>query len=122
LGTRSAPDLVRYTQMASGLLRTLLKIFPAQGERSYSTKAIHAELESLWNELPLDRRRKIVQDLATDFQRLSILIFYIANRGNPRVLRDDDRTGRKLASNQRKPESTLDLYRFVSGYFISRMS
>ena len=28
----------------------------------------------------LDRRRKIVQDLATDFQRLSILLFYIADR------------------------------------------
>ncbi|MCC6616012.1 MAG: hypothetical protein IT320_21260 [Anaerolineae bacterium] len=121
LGTRSAPDLVRYTRMASGLLRTLLKIYPAQGERSYSTKTIHAELESLWNEIPLDRRRKIVQDLAQDFQRLSILIFYIANTGSSRVLRDDDRGGRKLETNQRKPESTLELYRFVSGYFSARM-
>ncbi|MCA9905616.1 MAG: hypothetical protein KC547_17295, partial [Anaerolineae bacterium] len=108
LGTRSAPDLVRHTRVAAGLLRTLLKMFPAQGERVYATKVLHAELESLWDEIPIDRRRKLAQDLAQDFQRLSILIFYIANRGNPRVLREDDRTGRKLNANQRKPESTLE--------------
>ena len=45
----------------------------------------------------------------------------VANRGNPRVLREDDRTGRKLNANQRKPESTLELYRFVGGYFSARM-
>lgn len=121
LGTRSAPDLVRHTRVAAGLLRTLHKMFPAQGERVYSTKVLHAELESLWDEIPIDRRRDLAQDLAQDFQRLSILIFYIANRGNPRVLREDDRTGRKLSANQRKPESTLELYRFVSGYFRARM-
>ncbi len=66
-------------------------------------------------------RRRLVRGLVTDFLRLPVLIQYIGTSGSARILNREDRGMRTLTGGLRKPESTLELYRFISDYFRSRI-
>jgi hypothetical protein len=117
LGTRGAHDLLHDVQVSLRLLRGFLRAFPAEGRWKFTSEMLWSELESLWDELPLEDRRKLVHDLAFDLQRLPEYVMLIAEQGNPRALVEDDRNMRKLELGERKPDNALELYRLVSGYF-----
>jgi hypothetical protein len=121
LGPRAAGDLLAHAKISNTLLRAYLRLFPIDSKRHFSASALRGELESLWDDIPLHERRKLVHDLAVDFQRLPLLITHIAMHGSSRVLNDGDSLARRLESGQRRPESTLELYRFISGYFRKRV-
>jgi hypothetical protein len=120
-GARSAPDLLHHAQVTNIVLRACLRPFPVDSKRTYSASAIRSEIESLWDDIPLHDRRRLVRDLAVDFQRVPSLVLFIAVHGSPRVLNEDDGQGKRLDTGQRRPESTFELYRFVSGYFRKRV-
>jgi hypothetical protein len=120
LAARPAGDVLTHTEVALRLLRAFAKALPNEGRWTVSAAALRDELESVWEDVPLGERRQMVQDLARDFQRLPELILFIAERGNPRVLQEDERGARKLDLGEKKPESTLEFYRLVSGYFRAR--
>jgi hypothetical protein len=117
LFARGAHDLVQDVGVTLRLLRGFMRAFPAEGRWKFSAELLWSELESLWDEVSLADRRKLVQDMSLDFQRLPDYILLIAEQGNPRALVEEDRNMRKLELGERKPENTLELYRLISGYF-----
>lgn len=117
LFARGAHDLVQDVGVTLRLLRTFMRAFPAEGRWKFSADLLWSELESLWDEVPLADRRKLVGEMSLDFQRLPDYILLIAEQGNPRALVEEDRNMRRLELGERKPENTLELYRMISGYF-----
>jgi hypothetical protein len=117
---RAAPSLLLEAQMSLRVLRNLLEAFPPEQKIMISPNLLRAEMESLWADLPMGDRRNLVQDLGTDFQSIPDLVWHIYDNGDSRALEDGSGLGRKLDSNRQRPESTLELYRFVHGYFKMR--
>lgn len=119
LGERSAPTLKEQVEIINGLLRSLIRAFPPDRRVSVSAAAIRSELESLWGDLPLAKRREIVRNLAINFQRVAELVVIITEQGSAKAL-DDNTLGRKLDESRQPPRTTLEFYRFVHGYFKQR--
>jgi hypothetical protein len=118
-GPRSAPMLRDEVQIANTLLRSAIRAFPPDKKMTIAAEFIRAEMDSLWGEVPLAKQREIVRDLATDLQSLPQLGLHIIGEGGDKAM-EDSPLARKLEQNSQQPKSTLELYRFVAGYFKSR--
>ena len=114
---RAAPSLLLEAKMALRVLRNLLEAFPPDDKITISPNLLRGEVESLWTELPPGDRRNLVQDLGTDFQSIPDFVWQIYDSGDLKALEEGSGLGRKLDANRQRPESTLELYRFVHGYF-----
>jgi hypothetical protein len=114
---RAAPSLLLEVQMALRVLRNLHDAFPPSGKILVTPDVLRAEIESLWSEVPQNERRNMVQELGADFQSVPDLVWQIYDSGDAKALEDNSGLARKLDSNRQRPESTLELYRFVHGYF-----
>jgi hypothetical protein len=112
--------LKQQSQIINGVLRGLVRAFPREERVLLGTRALRAELDSLWGEISLHRQRDLVRNLAIDFQRVAELIPIIDQHGNAKALDDDGGIGRKLDENKQRPANTLEFYRFVYGYFKTR--
>jgi len=119
LGERSAPTLRDAAKIANGVLRGAIRAFPPDKKITLSIEALRGELESLWGDIPLAKQREIVRDLAVDLQRTSELTAIIAADGTDKAM-EDSGLARKLEDNKQQPRNTLEMYRFVSGYFKAR--
>lgn len=119
LGERSAPTLRDAAKIANGVLRGAIRAFPPDKKITLSIEALRGELESLWGDIPLTKQREIVRDLAVDLQRTSELTAIIAADGTDKAM-EDSGLARKLEDNKQQPRNTLEMYRFVSGYFKAR--
>jgi hypothetical protein len=117
---RAAPSLLLETQVAVRMLRNLLQAFPPEHTINVTSDALRAEMESLWGDLSLTERRRLVRTLAGDFQQLPELITHIYETSDPKALEPTSGLGRKLDANRQRPESPMELYRFVNGYFKMR--
>ncbi|MDX2161813.1 MAG: hypothetical protein SF162_10855 [bacterium] len=121
LGDRTAPALLREVQTMSHILKNALLTFPYSGKISVRASEIIAEIESLWGDITLHERRELVNDLASDLQRIPDMMLSITNRIDAKALIDQNNLTRKLDSNKQRPENTLELYRFVYAYFRNRI-
>ncbi len=119
LGERAAPVLRDTARIANAVLRGLLRAFPPDKKITLSVEALRGALESLWSELPLSRQREIIRDLAIDLQRVAELSAVISLDGSDKAM-EESGLARKLDENKQQPRNTLELYRFVSGYFKQR--
>ncbi len=120
LGDRAAPSLLAESRAVARTLRSLLLAFPADEKITLSAEAIRGETESLWAELKVEDRRKLVRALADDLQTIPTLVTLMYDSSDPRVLEENNGTGRQLDVTKRRPETALEFYRFVSGYFSQR--
>jgi hypothetical protein len=116
---RPAPIAVEETKIACALLESTLKAFPASKKVTLSARSIISEMDSLWSDIALEKQREIVRDLTVDFQQVAELTAIIAETGNARVL-EDSGAGRKLEQGEQQPKNTIEMLRFVSGYFKAR--
>lgn len=114
---RAAPSLLLEAQMALRVLRNLHDAFPPNAKITVTPDVLRAEIESLWSDVPQSERRNLVQELGADFQSVPDLVWQIFDSGDAKALDDNSGLARKLDSNRQRPESTLELYRFVHGYF-----
>ena len=114
---RAAPSLLLESRMALRVLRNLLEAYPPDAKITLAPDVLRTEVDSLWAELPPGDRRNLVQDLGADFQSIPDLVWLIYSTGDLKALEDGSGVGRKLDANRQRPESTLELYRFVHGYF-----
>ena len=121
LADRSAPMMMREVQQMSRLLKAALRAFLGDAKISISGKAIQAELESLWSDIALYERRVLVRDLAIDLQRIPELMLIITEKVDAKSLLDNNGLARKLDANRQRPDSALAFYRFMYGYFRSRI-
>jgi len=120
LGERSAPTLKEQAEVINGLLRSLIRAFPPDRKPTVRAEALRSELESLWGDVPLAKRREIVRQLAIDLQRVAELVVIIAEQGNAKVLEHNNNQARKLDEARQQPRTTLDFYRLIHGYFKAR--
>ena len=121
LADRSAPMMMREVQQMSHLLKAALRAFLTETQISISAAAIQAEMESLWGDIALYERRVLVRDLAIDLQRIPELLLIITERVDAKSLLENNSQARKLDANRQRPENTLAFYRFMYGYFRSRI-
>ena len=121
LADRSAPILMRELQQMSRLLKAALRAFLSDSTISLNSKAIQGEMESLWSDIALYERRMLVRDLAIDLERIPELMLMITEKVDTKALIDNSGLARRLDANKQKPESTLGFYRFMYGYFYTRI-
>ncbi len=120
LGERDTRTLYEDLTISNHLLRGALYAFPPDKKMTISVDSIRGAMDSLWGELPLGQQREIVRDLAIDLQRVATLPALIAADGNAKVL-EDSSAARKLEEGKQQPRSTLELYRYVAGFFRARL-
>ncbi|MDZ4771361.1 MAG: hypothetical protein SGJ24_19730 [Chloroflexota bacterium] len=120
LADRAAPALMREVQQINRLFKTALRAFNEGEMITLNAAAIRSELESLWESISLYERRTLVKDLAIDLQRIPELALVITDKADIKLLQDSN-AARKLDRNQQRPETTLELYRFIHGYFKNRV-
>ncbi len=118
-GDRTAPHVLDETRITSAVLQSALTAFPANHKIMLSAESIRNEMDSLWGDINLEKQREIVRDLANDLQRVGELCYLIAASGNPKAM-EEGGFARKLEEASQQPKSTLEMYRFVSGYFRAR--
>jgi len=122
LADRSAPILMREVSQIARLLKNALRTFPPDTRISISAEAIQGELESLWGDIALHERRSLVRDLAIDLQRIPELTLLISEKADGKGLQDGSNgLARRLDANRQRPENALEFYRFLHGYFRSRV-
>ncbi len=121
LADRSAPMMMREVQQMSRLLKAAQRAFLSEATISVSVKAIQDEMESLWSDITLYERRVLVRDLAIDLQRIPELMLIITEKADAKSLLENSGSVRKLDANRQRPENTLAFYRFMYGYFRSRI-
>ncbi len=119
LGERSAPMLKEQAEVINGVLRSLIRALPPDRKVTVRAEALRGELESLWGDVPLAKRREIVRQLAIDLQRVAELVVIIAEQGSAKVL-EDNSLARKLEEARQQPRTPLEFYRLVYGYFKAR--
>jgi hypothetical protein len=117
LNERAAHLLLRDLQQMNRMLRTAIRAFPANEKIAIGADVIRAETESLWGEMTLADRRATVRDLAIDLQRVADLAMLVTDRGDGKVLQEDSALGKRLDMLRQRPESTLEFYRLMHGYF-----
>jgi hypothetical protein len=120
LGDRAALALMREVQQINRLLKTALRAFGDNEKIALTPAAIRGELESLWETISLYERRALVKDLAIDLQRIPELALMITDKVDVRMLQDSG-AAKRLDMNRQRPENTLELYRFIHGYFKMRV-
>lgn len=118
-GDRPAPRVLDETRITNAVLESALTAFPPNHKITLSAESIRNEMDSLWGDINIEKQRAIVRDLMTDLQRVGELCYLIASSGNPKAT-EDGSFARKLEEGSQQPKSTLEMYRFVSGYFRAR--
>ena len=78
-------------------------------------------MESLWGDIPLYERRTLVRDLAIDLERIPELMLIVTEKVDAKTLLENGGLVRKLDANSQRPDNTLAFYRFMYGYFRSRI-
>ncbi len=121
IGDRAAPILLREIQQIARLLKAALRAFLSEASLSISAQAIQGEMESLWGDIALYERRTLVRDLAIDLERIPELILMITEKTDVKSLIENTGLARKMDSNRQRPETTFQLYRFMYGYFSTRL-
>ncbi len=120
LADRALNNLFPEVQAMNQLLRHALDAFPKGEKVSLKPALITAEIESIWSGVVLHERRRLVHDLAIDFQHVSELILTITEKVDIRSLLSDSSTARKLDQAKKYPDNGLEYYRFMHGYFKNR--
>ncbi len=118
LGERAASTMRDDVKIVNELLRSAIRAFPPDKKMTLSVEAVRGEMDSLWGDISLAQQREIVRDLAVDFQRVAELTAHIAVNGTAKAL-EEGGLSRKLEEGRVQPKNTLEMYRFVSGYFKS---
>jgi hypothetical protein len=116
LGERAASTLRDDVKIVNELLRSATRAFPPDKKLTLSVEAVRGEMDSLWGDISLAQQREIVRDLAVDFQRVAELTAHIAVNGSAKAL-EEGGLSRKIEEAKQQPKNTLELYRFLSGYF-----
>ncbi len=114
LPSRSANALSKELKVTNYLLESLNEL--DEQALYYPANAILSEVDSLWQDLPTRRQQQLKETFSQNLQYLVEFIVMIGENGDPRAL-DDSPLGKRLHNRRVRPKSTLELYRFMIGYF-----
>ena len=115
LGNRSVNMFFDEINTTFRLLSNLRLAF-REGVPTFSLESLNAEIDSLWDALSLYNQRQIETILAHQSWETGLLLPYLANRSNAKILQDKG-AGKKLESSTQEPTNELEALRWISGYF-----
>ena len=118
---RTMPELGDDVQVASNLFATISATLPLTDETNLSAKMIRSEMESIREMLSAEEQQQLAPRLARDLQRLVDLAAHISGRGDAKVLQLNDNLGRNLDKGRQQPRNTLEMFRFLNGFFLERI-
>lgn len=84
-----------------------------------TAREIRDEIESLWTDMDAVDQKQIRDDLIRDLQRIPDLVAWVESNGDAKAL-EDSGLGRRISGGRHRPKSTLEFYRYLSDYFVSR--
>jgi hypothetical protein len=112
---------LRESNSLTKLLRGLKGATGQLESRPIVPQALATELGGLWETLSLYNKRQIQEQVARDCQTLASVIEVIAQNGNERALGNTS-LGRQLETGKRQPQTTLEVMRWIHGYFARKHS
>lgn len=112
-------DLRLNIVIASDMLGSAVRALPPDNAEKWTTADIHDELDSMRQLLPTEETREITRRLALDWQYVSDLVALITKDGNSDAIEDDSRLGKRIDQRNHQPRNTLEMYRFIYGYFLN---
>lgn len=115
LGARTGLEVLDQADLTNNILRAPMIAFPPEKSIKYTDAEITDEIESQLRLIPEADRERIRQSISESLQKLIGLILYIGGDGDARAL-DDSTLSSRLDEAQR-PRSTLEMYRYIYGYF-----
>lgn len=114
-GELDGPEIPIHAEIVANLLEEAISA-RADTRNQWSYVAVVDEIESLSGAL-LGDHRVALRQMGRNWQRLSDLVYHIANEGNKNIIEPDNRQGRRLDNHETEPQSALEFFRFVYGYF-----
>jgi hypothetical protein len=115
-GSRSAAMFLRETNVIAQLLTGLKAAFDRPEAQAIAPKALADELASLWGSLSLYNQRRVQDAFARSCQQLADVIALMSDKAGDRALADGG-GARQLETGQRQPQTALEAWRWIHGYF-----
>ncbi len=116
-GKRTGLDILDEADLTNNILRSPLVAFPPKKSIKYSDAEISDEIESQLKLIPEEDRNATRQSISENLQILIGLILHIGKEGDSRALNDSTLSSR--LDEAQRPHSTIEMYRYVYGYFNS---
>jgi len=114
-GKRTGLEVLDQADITNNILRAPMVAMPPNKPIKYSPAEITDEIESQLRLIPVADRDYVKETLGTNLQLLVDLIIHIGTEGDPRALSDSTLSNR--LDEAQRPRSTLEMYRYVYGYF-----
>jgi len=114
-GKRTGSDVLDQADITNNILRAAIVAMPLDKPIRYTTSEITDEIESQLRLLSDDDREYVKSSIGESLQKLVGLILYIGDDGDARALSDSSLSSR--LDEAQRPRSTLEMYRYVYGYF-----
>jgi hypothetical protein len=114
---RTGLDILDHADITNNILRAPMIAMPLDKPIKYVATDIEDEVESRLLLIPHDERDTIRQSIAENLQNLVFLVNHIGKAGDSRALSDSTLSSR--LDEAQRPRSTLELYRYMYGYFNS---
>lgn len=113
---RTGPQILDHIDITNNILRAPMSVMPPGKPIKYRPSEIADEIESQMNLLQAHEQEAVRLSLPPNLQYLADLVEYIVENGDVRALEPGSSLASRLDENQR-PKSTLEMYRFVMGYY-----
>lgn len=114
---RTGLEILDHSDITNNILRAPIAAMPLDKPIKYTASEIEDEVESRLLLIAEDERETIRRSIAENLQKLVFLVNHIGKAGDPRALSDSTLSSR--LDEAQRPRSTLELYRYLYGYFNS---
>jgi hypothetical protein len=114
-GKRTGIEILDQADITHNILRAPMVALPMEKPIKYTNREITDEIESQLRILGEEDRAYVRQTAGENLQKLVTLISFIASDGDSRALNDSTLSSRLDAAQ--RPHSTLEMYRYVFGFF-----
>lgn len=116
LGKRYIDAVTEDAILLNRVLSGAANAFPADKPFKLTAREALDEMDSIWGELSEAQQNHLLRALAVELQRIPELVVNIAENGDAKTL-EEGSLAQKIDTGKQRPRSTLEMLRFVYGYF-----
>lgn len=111
-------ELLGHTGIAQEVLQGLVLAFPPEQPPKWNVTELRDEVESIVRVLPPTEASIALKRIAVDYQRIADMVVMIVRDGDPSVIDENSKLGKRMDSQNVQPRSTLEMMRFIYSYFL----
>ncbi|MBC8099082.1 MAG: hypothetical protein H7Y11_06540, partial [Armatimonadetes bacterium] len=119
LGDRTRIYLRDEILISSEVIAGVLRAIPAESAPELKSQNIYEAAAIFRSELTTSGQRDAQRLLATELQKLAVLLEMIGVNGDPKAV-EDGALGDRIDEGRHRPRSALEYLRFVYGYHLTR--